>query len=135
MLKLLLNILLWILPDASGLASEDFPRIEMQKTKPLKIELGQTFQEDDVKVYLDQKLVYHRKLTTPGSALITDALEVPKPKKPFTLTVEINGAKFEKSSPKDSKELDKEDYSLLVNYDPETEEVEIKTKIVMVLYD
>ncbi|KAA9333648.1 hypothetical protein [Adhaeribacter soli] len=101
----------------------------------LKIELGQTFRNDKVKVYLNQKLVYHQTLTTPDSAQITDAFKVPKPKKPFALTVEINDVKFEKSSPKNARELDKEDYSLLINYHPETEEIEIKTKIVIVLYD
>ena len=107
---------------------------EPQQQK-LKIELGQTFRNNEVKVYLNQRQVYHQKLTTPDSAQITDAFEIPKPKKPFRLTVEINGIKFEKSSPKNARELDKEDYSLLINYHPETEEIEIKTKILIVLYD
>jgi hypothetical protein len=108
-----------------------------QKTKKqkLKIELGQHFRNDNVKIYLDKKLVYNKTISTPDSALITDVFEVTKPKKSYTITIEVNGVTFEKSSPKQAKELDMEDYSLLVNYNRETEEVELKTKIVIVLYD
>lgn len=105
------------------------------KDKKLKIELGQGFQNDRVKVYLDKKLVYNKAISTPDSALITDFVEVLKPKKPFTIRVEVNGEKFEKSSLKQENELDREDYSLLINYNREAEEVEIKTKILIVLYD
>jgi hypothetical protein len=122
-----------------GFAIGNFPEVKIQtenfKGKMLKIELGQTFRNDHVKVYLDKKLVYSKQITSSDSALITDVFEVTKPKMPFTIMVEVNGEKFEKSSPKQEKELDKEDYSLLVNYNRETEEVEIKTKIVIVLYD
>lgn len=134
MLKLLLNIWLWLLPAAVPEAAEETLEEDQQRRK-LKIELGQRFREDDVKIYVDQKPVYRKVLSTPDSAELTDAFEINKPKQAFTLTVEINGAKFEKSSPKKAKELDTEDYSLLINYDRETEEVEIKTKTVIVLYD
>ena len=110
-------------------------RAGKQKARKLKIELGQTFKKDEVKIYLDKKLVYQKQLTTPDSARITDAFEVKKSDKPFTITVEINGEKFEKSSPKQQKELDDEDYSLLIDYNREAEEVEIKTKTVIILYD
>lgn len=101
----------------------------------LRIELGQYFQKDEVKIYLDKKLVYNKTLTTSDAAAVTDAFEIPKPKKEFTLTVEINGEKFEQSSPKKQRELDDKDYSLLVNYNREAEEVELKTKTVIILYD
>ena len=101
----------------------------------LKIELGQHFQNDEVKIYLDKKLVYNKKLASTDSVAITDAFEVPKPKNDFTLTVEVNGEKFEQSSPKKQKELDDEFYSLLINYNRQAEEVEIKTKTVIILYD
>lgn len=106
-----------------------------QKAGKLKIELGQMFANDVVKVYFDKKLVYNKQITTPDSAQMTDMVEVKKPENDFTITVEINGEKFEKSSPKRQKELDDEDYSLLINYNRETEEVEIKTKTVIILYD
>ena len=73
---------------------------EAQKAQKLKIELGKTFQSDEVKIYLDKKLVYNKKLATPDSVLITDAFTVNKPKKPFRVTVEINGDRFEQSRPK-----------------------------------
>lgn len=112
-----------------------FPKAAFQKAKKLKIELGRTFLNDTVKIYFDKKLVYHQQLNTPDSAQITDIFEVKKPEKPFTITVEINGIKFEKSSPKRQKELDDEGYSLLIDYNREAEEVEIKTKTVIILYD
>ncbi|HSI89853.1 MAG TPA: hypothetical protein VK927_01995, partial [Adhaeribacter sp.] len=66
---------------------------------------------------------------------LTDVFEVKKPKKPFTITVEINGARFEQSSPKQQRELDDDGYSLVINYNRSAEEVEIKTKTVIILYD
>ena len=110
-------------------------RAGFQKTKKLKIELGQSFSNDLVKIYFDKKLVYNKLLSTADSVRITDVVEVKKPEKMFTITVEINGTKFEKSSPKRQKELEDEDYSLLINYNEEAEEVEIKTKTVIILYD
>jgi hypothetical protein len=107
----------------------------IQKPEKLQIELGQTFRNDHVKIYLDKKLVFDKKVTTPDSGRIAEGIRVTKPKKPFEIMVEVNGAKFEKSSPKHETELDKKDYSLLINYNPETEEVEIKTKVVIVLYE
>src|SRR5688500_7884331 len=111
----------------------DSAKAGFQKTKKLKIELGQTYVNDQVKIYLDKKLVYNKQLSTPDSLRITDIVEVKKPDQPFTITVEINGAKFEKSSPKQHKELDDEDYSLLIDYNRAAEEVEIKTKTVIIL--
>ena len=108
---------------------------EKQKAEKLTIELGQTFANDGVKIYLDKKLVYNKLITTPDSSRITDVFEVKKPAKAYTLTVEINGSRFEKSSPKNQKELNTEDYSLLIDFNREAEEVEIKTKTVIILYD
>jgi len=112
-------------------------KVEAQKLPPqkLQIELGKHFQEDRVKIYLDKKLVYNKQITTADSTKATDVFTVTKPKKPFVITVEVNGEKFEKSSPKQTKELNKEDYSLLIDYNRKAEEVEIKTKTVIILYD
>lgn len=110
--------------------------VGQQAPKPkLKIELGRDFQNDTVKIYLDKKLVYNKIVLSPDSLSISDAFEMPKPKNDFTLTVEINGEKYEQSRPKKQKELDDEFYSLLINYHREAEEVEIKTKTVIILYD
>ena len=108
---------------------------EKQKIEKLKIELGQVFANDAVKIYLDKKLVYNKVISSLDSVRITDAFEVKKTAKAFTITVEINGSRFEKSSPKNQKELNTEDYSLLIDYNREAEEVEIKTKTVIILYD
>ena len=105
------------------------------KLQKLKIELGQTYRNDLVRVFLDKKLVYEKRVTTNDSTGIADVFYLNKPTKPFIVLVEVNGVKFEKSNLKNKAELGKEDYSLLISYDREAEELEIKTKIVMVLYD
>jgi hypothetical protein len=105
------------------------------KNKKLKIELGHGFANDAVKIYLDKKLVYNKAVSSKAESGVTDVFFVVKPKKPFSITVEVNGQWFEKSSLKNEKELDKEDYSILINYNRDSEEVEIKTKAVIVLYD
>ncbi|MFC5269151.1 hypothetical protein [Adhaeribacter terreus] len=108
---------------------------EAQKAKKLKIELGETFRNDQVKIYLDKKLVYDKRISTSDSATIADLFYVNKPKKPFTISVEINGVRYEKSSPKQQKELDDENYSLLINYNRENAEVEVETQSLIILYD
>ncbi len=128
------NFWLLVFSAALGLVFS-FKPSEFQKNQKLKIELGQTYRNDRVKIFLDKKLVYNKQVITPDSALISDAFTVNKPKKPFSITLEINGAKFEKSAPKQTKELDKEDYSILIDYDREAEEIDIKRKIIIILYD
>jgi hypothetical protein len=108
---------------------------EAQKAKKLKIELGETFKYDQVKIYLDKKLVYDNRVSTVDSAGLADLFYVNKPKTPYTITVEINGSKFEKSTPKKKKELDDEDYSILINYNREAGEIDVKTKTLIILYD
>lgn len=108
---------------------------EAQKSKKMKIELGETFRNDQVKVFLNKDLVYDKRTTTADSATIADLFYVNRPKGPYTVTIEINGQKFEKSSPKKQKEIDDENYSLLINYNRENGEVELKTHSLIILYD
>ena len=115
-------------------SSEESLAQKIPKPK-LKIELGQHFQNDKVKIWLDKKLVYNKVVFTPDSLAFSDVFEVPKPKNDFTIIVEVNGEKFEQSRPKKQKELNDEFYSLLINYDRAAEEIEIKTKTVIILYD
>ncbi|MBK0401529.1 hypothetical protein I5M27_00950 [Adhaeribacter sp. BT258] len=128
--KLLLSILVMLWAALFGAENA-----EAQKAKKMKIELGETFRNDQVKVFLNKDLVYDKRTTTADSASIADLFYVNRPKGPYTVTVEINGQKFEKSSPKQKKELDDENYSLLINYNRDSAEVELKTHSLIILYD
>lgn len=110
---------------------------KIQAQKPAKQELqihfGQEFRNDRVKVYFDEKLVLDKKITVTDTSMTRTFFNVPKPKKPFAITVEVNGVKFEKSALKKARELDREDYAIVINYNRQTEEVEIQTKTVTIL--
>jgi hypothetical protein len=133
-MKFLLNALLSILLFVSACAPKAIKKQDTYK-RELTIELGQTFKNDKVKIYLNKKVIYDKRVSSKDTLQYNGIVRIRLPRKAFLLTIEVNGKQIQQKSLKFKRDWhETEDtysynpgYGFLINYNEEKKEIKLDT--------